>query len=302
MNEIAKTNARTPATAAQIKAGGDLAAIVPQDIDQALRLSRALAMAGDMVPRDFQNQPEKIMGAILRGQEVGLAPMQALSNIAVINGRATLWGDALPALMQKAGHHVDVEIEGDGDNARAVATLTRGDTGKSIVRTFSMADAKRAGLASKKGPWQDYPTRMLMHRARSWAIRDGAADALMGMQVAEEVSDYQGPDNARDVTPRKPRGGGVTLAAPDPDPEPTQDGEAPAAVDQILEGEAYGPDLPDELVSAYDRIMDDLSEAESALSVAKTVDTFKEEIEAIRAASPDHGAEIDAAAESARAA
>ena len=155
------------------------------------------------------------MAAIVRGMEVGLAPMQALANIAVINGRASLWGDALPALVQRAGHHIDVEIEGEGDRAVAVATLTRGDTGKVVVRRFSMADAKRAGLLGKQGPWQQYPTRMLAHRARSWAVRDGAADALMGMHVADEAQDY-GPDAARDVTPTAPKRGGVLYADPDP--------------------------------------------------------------------------------------
>lgn len=213
-----------------IKAGGALAAMVPQDLDQAFRLSQALAGAGDMVPKAYQGQPQMIMAAIARGMEIGLAPMQALSNIAVINGRASLWGDALPALVQKAGHHIDVEYVGSGDTLTAVATLTRGDTGKKTVRQFSMADAKRAGLLGKPGPWQSYPQRMLLNRARSWAIRDGAADALMGLQVAEEVSDY-GPDAARDITPQEsaPRRGGVIYADPDP------------VTDEIHEGEVIDP-------------------------------------------------------------
>jgi len=199
-----------------VEAGGALAALVPQNIDQAFRLAQALSSAGDMVPKHYQGKPNDTMAAILRGMEIGLNPMQALSSIAVINGRASLWGDAMPALVQRAGHHIDVEYEGQGDNLTAVATLTRGDTGKVVRRTFSLADAKRAGLLGKQGPWQQYPQRMIAHRARAWAIRDGAADALMGMQVAEETSDY-GPDAARDVTPQAaPRRGGVVYADPDP--------------------------------------------------------------------------------------
>jgi hypothetical protein len=209
---------------APIKAGGAIAAMVPQDIDQAYRLSQALAAAGDMVPKHFQGNPNAVMAAVMRGMEIGLNPMQALSSIAVINGRASLWGDALPALMQRAGHHIDVEIEGEGDKARAVATLTRGDNGRVIVRTFSMGDAKRAGLAGKAGPWQQFPLRMLAHRARSYAIRDGAADALMGMTMADEAQDY-GPNAARDVTPATPRPGRVRYADPDP------------VIDEIVEAE-----------------------------------------------------------------
>lgn len=183
--------------------GSAVAALIPQSLDDAYRLSKALAMSGDMVPKHFQQKPDMIMAAVLRGMEIGLAPMQALSNIAVINGRASLWGDALPALMQRAGHHLDCVVTGEGDAMAAVATLIRGDTGKTITRTFSVADAKKAALWGKSGPWQSYPTRMLSMRARSLACRDGAADALMGLQVAEEVQDYP-----RDVTPaERPMGG-----------------------------------------------------------------------------------------------
>ena len=212
---ITTAAAQAPAKV-NIAAGGALAALVPQNLDEAFRLAQALARSGDMVPKHYQGQPEAAMAAIIRGMEVGLAPMQALASIAVINGRPTLWGDAMGALVQRAGHTIDVDYEGAGDNLTAVATLTRGDTGKKIVRRFSMADAKRAGLAGKPGPWQQYPQRMIAHRARSWAVRDGAADALMGLQVAEEVSDY-GPDAARDVTPSAPRRGGAIYRTPEPE-------------------------------------------------------------------------------------
>lgn len=211
MNDEPKTNALTTAGGkpVEIATGGQLAGIAPQSIDEAWRLSQALSKAGDMVPTHFQNKPELIMAAVLKGAEVGLMPMQALSNIAVINGRSTIWGDALPALMQRAGHHIDVELTGEGNDMVATATLTRGDTGKTIVREFSVKDAEKAKLWGKAGPWQQYPKRMLSMRARAWAVRDGAADAMMGLQVAEEVSDY-GPDTARDVTPR---GGAFTAMA-----------------------------------------------------------------------------------------
>ena len=186
MNQLTtQTQAAKPVAKAEIRTGGVLAALAPQSIDEAFRLAEALSKAGDMVPKGYQGKPMETMAAIVRGMEVGLAPMQALASIAVINGRASLWGDAMPALMQRAGHHIDVTIENETniDQARAVATLTRGDTGKTVVRTFSMADAKRAGLAGKSGPWQQYPLRMLANRARAFAIRDGAADALMVSQL-----------------------------------------------------------------------------------------------------------------------
>jgi hypothetical protein len=79
---------------------------------------------------------------------------------------------------------------------------------------------------------------MIALRARAFAIRDGAADALMGLQISDEVSDY-GPDKARDVTPDAPRRGGVIYRDPDPvpaldvieDAEPAIDPDALAAAE-----------------------------------------------------------------------
>ncbi len=203
-----------------------IAAMTPTNMDETFRLAKALSLSGDMVPKHFQNKPEMIMAAIMQGASVGLPPMQAMQYIAVINGRAVVWGDALPALVMAAGHFVDVEMEGQGKDRAAVATLTRKD-GRKVVRRFSIADADRAGLLNKPGPWKQYPDRMLLNRARTFAVRDGAPDALVGLAVAEEVQDY-GPDAARDVTPARatPRPGRARYVDPDP------------VVDEIHEAEA----------------------------------------------------------------
>ncbi|NBW13837.1 MAG: hypothetical protein EBR82_38130 [Caulobacteraceae bacterium] len=227
-----------------VQSGGVVQALIPKDLDQAHRLAQALAAAGDMVPKSYQGKPMETMAAILRGMEVGLNPMQALSSIAVINGRATIWGDALPALVLRAGHHVDVEYDGQGDALMAKATLTRGDTGKVIIRTFSMADAKRAGLLAK-----------------AWAIRDGAADALMGLQVSDEAQDY-GPDAARDVTPAKaaPRRGGIVYAQPAPV------AEAQPVIDEIIDGTAQAETIPQteaEIDAAMERAQADFFAAQN---------------------------------------
>lgn len=195
---------------------GLIDAMTPKTIDDAFRLAKALSQSGEMVPKHFQGKPEAVMAAMLQGASIGLPPMQALQYIAVINGRPSVWGDALPALVMAAGHFIDVELTGEGDKMVATATLTRKD-GKKVVRSFSMAEAKKANLTGKPGPWQQYPSRMLQMRARAFAIRDGAPDALVGLAIAEEVMDY-GPETARDVTPARaaPRMGRSVYVDEDP--------------------------------------------------------------------------------------
>lgn len=188
-----------PATAPkpQIMAGGQVAALIPQSLDEAFRVSQAIAASG-LAPRGI-DKPEQIMVAIMAGAELGLAPFQSLQSFAVVNGRPTLWGDGLLAVVRAQGVRVREWIEGEDDNMVAHCEAIRPDTGEDVARAFSVADAKRAGLWAKQGPWQQYPRRMLQMRARALALRDGCADMLRGMQVREEVEDFQ---PIRDVTPQ----------------------------------------------------------------------------------------------------
>jgi len=74
-----------------------------------------------MVPKAYQGKPEDIMVAVQWGYEIGLAPMQALQNISVINGKPSVYGDAAMALVQASPvcEGVDESIEGEGTPAVA---------------------------------------------------------------------------------------------------------------------------------------------------------------------------------------
>jgi hypothetical protein len=159
--------------------------LTPQSIDEALRMAEIMAKAS-IVPKDYQGNPGNILVAIQWGAEIGLPPLQAMQNLAVINGRPALWGDAVIALVRGSGLLDSIHEEITAD----VATCTvkrRGEPPAS--RSFSVEDAKRAGLYGKQGPWQQYPKRMLQMRARAWALRDVFPDVLRGVHVAEEAQD-----------------------------------------------------------------------------------------------------------------
>ena len=165
-----------------------------QSFDDAFRFSKMVA-ASEFAPKDFKGKPESCMLAIQHGSEVGLSPMQSLQSIAVINGRPTIWGDAALALVQSSSvcEYVKEYVEGQGENLTAVCEAKRRGYPAPTVSRFSMADAKRAGLAGKTGPWSQYPERMLALRARGFALRNAFADALRGLITAEEAQDYPQP-------------------------------------------------------------------------------------------------------------
>lgn len=209
-------------------AGGSVKAIVPQDFDSAWRMATAIHASG-MLPYGIDTK-EKAMIAILHGLEIGLTPMNAMQSIAVINGKPTMYGDAVIGLVRASGlmESISETLEGEGDAMTARCVVKRKNEVAPIVGEFSVADAKTAGLWTKTGrngqptPWQTYPKRMLKFRARAFALRDGFADVLKGMHIREEVEDYTHAIQTNEEPPAPP-------------PPPTVN--SPTVAPDVIEGE-----------------------------------------------------------------
>jgi hypothetical protein len=195
--------------------------LVPQNFDQLCRFAE-MAATSDLMPRDYKGKPANIMLAVQMGSELGFAPMQSLQSIAVINGRPAVWGDGMIGLCRQSPLCEDIReyVEGEDDSETAVCVAKR--KGASPVEgRFSVADAKKAGLWGKQGPWQQYPRRMLQNRARGFALRDAFPDLLRGLKMVEEIRDYDERQEPRDVSSTVVRS--ETTRAPavitEPDPQ-----------------------------------------------------------------------------------
>lgn len=217
-----------------LTAGGKIIGIVPTDIEQVFRLATAIAKSG-LAPNGMKTA-EALTVAIMHGLELGLPPMQAVQRIAVINGRPTVWGDAIPALLLSRGFKIKERIGGAAETRCAECEITRPD-GQVFTGVFSVSDARTAGLWGKQGPWKQFPDRMLQMRARGFAARDGAADALGGLYLREEVEDA--PAAMKDITPRETVTPGAKALPPTIGEEATPDDEIEVVPDLPVD---YGPD------------------------------------------------------------
>lgn len=177
--------------------------VAPTNAEEAYELARLLSsVAGS----SFQGNINKIATAILAGQEAGLPPVYSVRNIAIINGQASMWGDALMALVQASGKIEDYKVREigtsfDKDNTDVAkwpldfgfnVSIKRRNQETPYIGTYTVGDAKRAGLwlNTKKEPWIKHPLRMLEIRAYTRPLRKGFADVLAGLAVREEVEDY----------------------------------------------------------------------------------------------------------------
>jgi len=181
----------------------------PQTMEEAIKFSEVISKSG-LVPKDYQGKPANCLVAIQWGMELGLAPLQALQNIAVINGKPSVYGDSLLAMVRADDRCMGVEETQEGGVATCIVKRRLPDGSiEEVKRTFSMKQAQQAGL-SNRPTWKAYPDRMLQHRARGNALRDAFPDVLRGIITSEEAQDY---DEPKDVTPTQEAVAAPTLEA-----------------------------------------------------------------------------------------
>ncbi|MBK7380705.1 MAG: hypothetical protein IPJ03_17245 [Ignavibacteriales bacterium] len=249
--------------------------LAPTTFAEAERFAKILSES-DFVPKEFRGKPGNCLVAMQAGNEIGIGPTQSVQNIAVINGRPSIYGDAALAVVRAHPRFSSIE-ELDAQDAIAkgsgVCSITTRD-GVKVTRRFSIDEAKKAGLWSKAGPWSQYPGRMLQMRARAFAMRDSMPEALKGIAIREEVEDI-GPPVIATTKPDAP----VQIAAVDVESFKAMIDENPTAI-----ADSVGAMIGKEKETVPGEMSDD----------EKTLIGLRERIEAVetRAALAAIGAEI----------
>lgn len=163
--------------------------MVPTTFEEAMNFAKTIA-ASDLAPKDYKGKPGNVIVAMQMGGELGLNPMQALQNITVINGRPSLWGDALLAVCQAHPDFEWINEHYDESKEAAVCIVKRKNYPEHDV-AFTLKDVVAGGYDKKQGPWQTTRKRMMQMRARGFCLRDVFADALKGIIPAEEAMDLE---------------------------------------------------------------------------------------------------------------
>ena len=281
MGEVA-TIERPTKMATSMRAGGNVLAIIPQSMDEVWRMAM-MAVTGRMAPksliegRDPNEATSACCIAIMAGAELGLTPLMALRSYAVVNGRPSLWGDGLKAVVRQSG--ACAYIRAGGDLEKGWCEAKRLDTGEELRREFTWAQAQRAGLDKKAGPWKDYPDMMMERRATSRCLNDLFADVLGGIVDQQEAIDSEPLDAA--APPSAP----VPPSPPSPPSAPAIVADGPI-IDEVAEavtGEdsfdvtAFFEQLEGALILTTDEAS--LEEAWNEADVGATFDGQPENIE-----------------------
>lgn len=172
--------------------------MMPGTLQEKLEMAN-LFVKSNLMPRGF-DRPEKVVIALEMGHELGLPPLAAIMNIAVINNKPTLKADMMVALALRSGKIEDIRIkfigkehENDEDFGCKVTIRRKGV--KSLFRAkFTRRDAKVAGLSNKDN-WRKYERRMLKHRAMAFCIRDSLPEIFAGIYLQDELENIETDDS-----------------------------------------------------------------------------------------------------------
>lgn len=135
---------------------------------------------------DVKSQAQAVV-KILAGKELGLAPLESMTNIYIVNGKVALQAKIIGSLIKKSTKY-DYIVEKLDEQECVIAffstdnTEKRTELGKSI---FTMKDAAKAGIVNKQ-VWKAYPRNMLFARALSNGARWYTSDVFCGY-TAEEI-------------------------------------------------------------------------------------------------------------------
>lgn len=156
-------------------------ALVRQDVPSLEGLGAIFYKSG-MFP-DIKSEAQAVV-KILAGQELGLPPIYSMTKIAIVKGRVTVGAEAIAALVKRDSHY-HYQVTEHSSERCSIDFYEDGK--KAYSSTFTMADAKGAGLVKQDSAWQTYPRAMLFSRAVSQGARIVCPHLIAGVYTHEEM-------------------------------------------------------------------------------------------------------------------
>jgi hypothetical protein len=225
-------------------------------------------MAAELLKSGFLpstiTQPAQAAAIMLKGRELGIPPMYALSNINVIKGKPVANAELMMSLVKRAYGPGAIWFEDTTNTSATVGYRLPGQT-KDRFYTFSAADATQAQLSGDN--WRKYPAAMLRARCVSAVCRMAFPEVIAGMYVPGELGDLvtvtdegevQSVGTYEDDTPAwsAPTKTNATVERIDPDTgaiEPEDDDERVSAMTALLRTADDNGITPDDIEVYFDR-------------------------------------------------
>jgi hypothetical protein len=171
---------------------GAPARVIPRSLDEWVLvvrdynlLAQSLAKTA-FVPMNFRGRPDQITAVMMYGREIGLPPMTTLQNTYEVHGRVGMYAEQLRAMILDAGHDFTID---EMNSDRCVLSGQRRGKDRWETFTYTMDQAKSAGLYAQNEQYRKRPVEMLFARCTGIMAHAMFPDVIRGMSSVEELQD-----------------------------------------------------------------------------------------------------------------
>jgi hypothetical protein len=212
MNQVATTQGRVPTETVGI-ANGNGSKIAPQNLAEVIRFSEVMCQADIALPKHLRGNQGACMAVALQALEWEMSPFAVASKSYSVNGMIAYEAQLIAAVVNtRSGIKGRLKYHYTGSGDDMVCTVT----GEIDGDPLEYESPRLKSITPKNSPlWKTDPRQQLgYYSARSWARRH-CPEVLLGVYDRDEAAAFQGPENARDVTPeRKPLSERLTASKP----------------------------------------------------------------------------------------
>lgn len=130
-----------------------------------------------------------IFAIIQKAKSLKINPVDALGGgLYFTNGKVGMSAEMMNTLIRQHGHSITKDQK--SNDVICILHGKRADNGDTWTESFSIEDAKRAGIYNDKTPWGKYPRNMCFNRALSNLARQLFPDVIKGCYEIEELKGF----------------------------------------------------------------------------------------------------------------
>ena len=171
-----------------------------KQFDQLLRAANMLSQTS-IIPATYQGKPQDCFVALEMATRMGVSPLVVMQNMYVVKGKPAWAGQACTMFINSCGKFTGVKHVYTGekgtDSRGCYVTATRISDGVQVNGVeVTIAMAKAEGWTSNT-KWRNMPELMLAYRASAFFARVHCPEALMGVQLVDEIYDTETSRNSK---------------------------------------------------------------------------------------------------------
>ncbi len=130
-----------------------------------------------------------IFAIIQKAKSLKINPVDALGGgLYFTNGKVGMSAEMMNTLIRSHGHSITKDTK--SNDVVCILHGRRADNGDTWTESFSIEDAKRAGIYNDKTPWGKYPRNMCFNRALSNLARQLFPDVIKGCYEIDELKSF----------------------------------------------------------------------------------------------------------------